>query len=234
METTRGGLSGATITVGDRLVDKSGPRCREQGEWLYFHESPVLPAVRALHDGGYGMEILSAPTEPISLAATVNRLGRLWVQPAMVRWDPFSTRAKLEGLLDRYEDEVAERVDEVRMRILKAMRYSAIEPGLTHGDPTYENLLMRGDAVVLADPIPATPAVPDLVEVDKGKLLQSALGWEEAVRGIPRAPWDPEDVLALGERGVIVGWCLVHLLRTLPYVDDHAGVIHLIDAALAL
>lgn len=233
MEMTRGGLSGATITVGDRLVDKSGPRCREQGEWLYFHESPVLPAVRALHDAGYGMEILSAPTGPVWLTIVVSRLERLWSEPPTAAWNPQATAGKIRGLLSDYDGVLGTRGRAVDERIVPMMLFPG-HSGLTHGDPTYENLLMRGEAVVLADPIPATPAVPDLVEVDMGKLLQSALGWESIVRGVPRAPWRPDEVLALGNRSVIIGWCLVHLLRTLPYVDDHAGVLHLIDDALAL
>lgn len=59
--------------------------------------------------------------------------------------------------------------------------------GLTHGDPIYDNVMYRpkpewqkgSHQLVLIDPIPATPAIPDVLAVDVGRVIQSAVGYEE-------------------------------------------------------
>src|SRR5437588_835106 len=77
--------------------------------------------------------------------------------------------------------------------------------------------------LLLIDPIPATPAVPDLLCVDVGKMLQSAVGWESVryQRPFRHGVSDLTRCLTLDEYEWEASsyWCGVHLLRTLPYVD---------------
>lgn len=61
-----------------------------------------------------------------------------------------------------------------------------LRTGLTHGDPIIDNVLYRPSKtqwtidrqLVLIDPIPACSAVPDVLAVDVGRVIQSAVGYE--------------------------------------------------------
>lgn len=92
---------------------------------------------------------------------------------------------------------------------------------LIHGDPALSNLMRRQDgwSIVLTDPMPRLPyrnEIPARREVDLGKLVQSAMGWERI----------------LGEPLEITMWQEVDtLLRFLPAQDAKPallwGAIHL-------
>jgi hypothetical protein len=58
---------------------------------------------------------------------------------------------------------------------------------LIHGDPTLDNVMMTKDGFLrLRDPIPKQwLRKPYIVAVDHGKILQSLLGWEVVLRGVP-------------------------------------------------
>jgi hypothetical protein len=93
-----------------------------------------------------------------------------------------------------------------------------------HGDPTVCNLMWRvpGTEFVIGDPIPPAGKIPGRPEVDIGKMVQSAVGWEEQCYG-----WEPVDHTLVfdtllghysaGMRERIWFWCAIHLLRTVPY-----------------
>lgn len=57
---------------------------------------------------------------------------------------------------------------------------------LTHGDPTLCNVGTRDGELVLADPVPPRFYTPEVAGVDRGKILQSAAGWEVVAYG-----WEP-------------------------------------------
>ena len=79
---------------------------------------------------------------------------------------------------------------------------------------------------VITDPIPGTPAVPDYHAVDLGKILQSLVGFEMVRYGV--APHNPIsvrprtllDTLSDIQAVRAVYWCVVHIMRAMPYVDD--------------
>ncbi len=56
-----------------------------------------------------------------------------------------------------------------------------------HGDPTLDNVLMTKQGFIrITDPIPrAWLRKPSILAVDRGKMLQSLLGWEVVLRGVP-------------------------------------------------
>lgn len=74
-------------------------------------------------------------------------------------------------------------------RFEDSINWQHLRRGLTHGDPIIDNLMHRPlpehskstPQLVLIDPIPACPAIPDVLAVDVGRVIQSAVGYE-AVR----------------------------------------------------
>lgn len=101
---------------------------------------------------------------------------------------------------------------------------------ITHGDPTFSNVMLRPVTgglfdVVLCDPIPARPELPQLRSFDAGKVLQSVYGYEAV-----RFNWRVPDV-SLCEESVFNAmtddeegnaaqyFAFFHLLRAMKYCD---------------
>lgn len=254
----RRGSSGATLNVlGDRVVKNdisdvpvdSVSRVVAQGLWLQHHSSPMLPRVYHVYARSYVMERLITPPfwaldHLLILRHMYTKLmGHIWCQ----RWvvDP-----NLDHIQIKYRDLCA-KFDQTFIRedldiLFDKIDWDSLRRCLTHGDPTFDNVMFRdsenGGDLVIADPIPATTAVPDLMSVDLGKILQSALGWEEirygsrtfkfragAVNVMELAPND-------NERRATAFWGAMHLLRTFPYTDDniHHTLKERIRAAIRL
>ena len=91
---------------------------------------------------------------------------------------------------------------------------------LIHGDPTLANLMIRSNGEwVLTDPMPRLTyrqEIPNRVEVDLGKLLQSAVGWERML-GYESSCWDQPDLvlrtLSRDMRMKTMLWGAIHLYR---------------------
>lgn len=237
------GTSGAVISYdADNLVKKTGDaRVRGQGLWLVQHESPALPAVHTVHErkNAYIMERLSgAPPWALNHRAVLDRMllalnMHVWCRPARVVFDPDVLASKLDFLGTYLLDEP--KIIEWTTTVSHSLSWGTLSACLAHGDPTFENVMFRdttGDVVII-DPLPASPAVPDLLSVDLGKMLQSVVGWERVRYSDPEQSFHvtardlrlhiPSD----DEWHATVFWCVVHLLRTLPYVepDIRPGVI---------
>lgn len=92
----------------------------------------------------------------------------------------------------RYEKRDAEWRYHMRQRIgLSAPEWSVSGLCVTHGDCTVSNAMRRDDGVlVVADPVRPRPHVPRCREVDMGRLMQSALGWECVAYGDEPVEWD--------------------------------------------
>lgn len=98
----------------------------------------------------------------------------------------------------------------------------------THGDPTWANVMRnRKGELRLIDPLPNRPEKPKLREVDLGKMLQSAIGWEDVL--MKRAYFNID---ALAKTDVLAGedeetcqkakfWLKVHLWRLLPFAEKN-------------
>lgn len=233
------GSSGAEFNfLGDRVVkmapDKSvGDRVMAQGSWLMRHRSPAVPRVFQVYARSYVMERLIVPPfwaldhqvifEHLVAALSVH----VWSRPAEVEIDHGKMLHKFTELCLDFDltdtlNDLVKMYDQISWDTLKAC--------LTHGDPTLDNVMFREDdaevGVVISDPIPATPAVPDLRCVDLGKILQSLLGWEEARYGLRsfKLRIGTDDlrhyVMDKNEWRGTIFWSVVHMLRAMPYVTD--------------
>lgn len=250
----RRGSSGAVFSFTAHDVTKMGDgavgeRVASQGRWLSRHRSHVVPLVLQTFDNGYRMERLATPPalmldhrvvlEEMLMQLSVN----VWTQPPEVPHEPHLTRDRIDLLLGRHAPDDTELVRRVR-RIRDGVTWDELEACLTHGDPTFDNVMVREDTgeLVLIDPLPATAAVPDLRAVDIGKILQSALGYErvryrDEARQFGVSPRTLRARVPLdNEWRAAVFWCAVHLLRALPYVptDLHTSILRLTYDATGL
>jgi hypothetical protein len=94
---------------------------------------------------------------------------------------------------------------------------------LIHGDLTAGNLMRNaaGD-YILIDPKPPGRGIPSYRSVDRGKLLQSLLGWEAFHTGeVPLIDYDwPFMLLNKLDLRRAVYWCRIHLLRIMQREDS--------------
>lgn len=228
------GTSGATFTVlGERVVKKQPgvDRVVEQGTWIQRHRASVLPKIFHVYAYSYVMERLVAPASEYLdhnavLFAMLRDLNHdVWSRDPEVEHDPPATHAKLTQLLVNFE--LHEHADQLTW-LVDAVNWSTLRRCLTHGDPTFDNVMFRESTgeLVLVDPLPGTPAIPDLRAVDTGKILQSIIGWERVRYGGMRHAFrgDVEMLHTFiadeNEWLATVFWCFVHLARTLPYVPS--------------
>jgi hypothetical protein len=89
-------------------------------------------------------------------------------------------------------------------------------PCLIHGDPTLDNTLMtKNMSIRITDPIPPNRLIrPSIQAIDHGKMLQSLLGWEFVLRGIPRIEYDwPNFMWNYESARRAVFWVMVSLKR---------------------
>ena len=230
------GSSGATIKVGRNIVWKSGPRAKEQGAYLLhgFYANTALPVVVSRNCDGYAMERLYDEPDGVlpglhttehKFMDVMNALNVVW---ASGRATPMaivhvSHQYKVLGLCERCD------IDRDTVSLLNDTMYDIAWHRLkvvqTHGDPTVDNLMYRGQTPVLIDAIPATAAVPDLECVDIGKVGQSAMGYEAARYGTGASEVFEDFFITymsgtLNEHLARRYWTAIHLLRALPYMPE--------------
>ena len=238
-DTLPGGLhgsSGATIKVGRYIVWKSGPRADEQSVYLLygFHKNTALPEVISRSRDGYTMERLYDEPDGVlpglhttehKFSDVMNALNVVWVSghinPLAV--DLAAHQDKVLGLCAKCD--IEGRTASLLNNIMHDIAWHQLRAVLTHGDPTVDNLMYRGQTPVLIDPIPATNAVPDLECVDIGKVGQSAMGYEAARygTGTPEVFEDFFDTYMSGTTNEHLArryWTSIHLLRALPYMPE--------------
>ena len=234
------GSSGAEFNfLGDRVVKiapekAAGDRVMAQGMWLQRHQSPAVPHVFQVYARSYVMERLIVPPmwaldHEVIFHHLLSALSvHVWSRPAEVEHDVDETEVKYAMLCERFQlHEICAELD----HLLDTIQWDKLKRCLTHGDPTLDNVMFREDdasvGVVIGDPIPATPAVPDIRAVDLGKILQSLLGWEETRYGLRafRLRIGTEDlhrwVTDKNEWCATIFWSVVHMLRAMPYVDEN-------------
>lgn len=239
------GSSGAVIvSVGERLVRKVGDdRVAAQGKYLRKLGGSHVPNVARVYHNGYDMERLNDPSPLFSMSAEYLVDGYLealengiWGEPRVeidhtehLRKLTTITTAPDVGMEDDYDTMLAMYTDMIDWSSLRATR--------THGDPTFDNLMWRDDELVIIDPIPPTPAVPDLLVVDLGKIMQSLVGFE-SVRYGGRPPCDSQRALAMfmtrydeNTWSAIAYWCAYHLYRAVPYMPSRDIATRIRDLA---
>lgn len=243
VRTAHHGSSGAAVRILESSVIKSGgPRVSQQGLWLYAHSSIAsLPHVFRVEAEYYEMERLEERHAGFVMSDHAQAVAGLWANEPEVTFELDMHQHKISALLTAHAPDL---YDTVMVRS-DSLPWDHLKRGLTHGDPTVENVMRHPvrDHLVLIDPIPATPAVPDLVSVDLGKMLQSAIGWESVRYDLPYKPSLTSSLAGLRhvmrELPVVDSaaawyWCVVHLLRALPYVQHDKEVTQrVLDLATA-
>lgn len=233
------GLSGARIRL---AAVKTGPGCREQGEYVEHLGPEVAPRMLGIVHDGYAMEQLrEAPCTRSTLEAAVHQLRtRVWNRPPWPRYhEPLGWQQQLSSWCELH----APWITTIIRRVYDVTELTSPRWCLTHGDPTLSNVMLRDPSLeerrgheagvvmpvrVLADPIPPHGKVPPLPEVDRGKLLQSVIGWERVLfytlgidRTVRLSGSDSIDVVLEGctqnERQQAWFWAAVHCARLVPY-----------------
>lgn len=143
------------------------PECSDEARQCIALGSEVCPQIYAVLPDRYFMERLEQTERNGYLIALMHRLLRekVWSRPPVAPgriWRP--------AFEAKYGFAAPDWVDESEC--------------LTHGDPTVSNALRRGQHIVLCDPAPR-PYVPEYASVDRGRLLQSLLGYECEAHGEP-------------------------------------------------
>lgn len=202
------GSSSAKITYENGHVrkldsDVTGRRVRDQGIWLRrYDESICLPAVNEIYANGYLMERLIEESLPVKYDDVLKMCQDILTTLANDLWHRESTGVRFNIEFDydvvrprnvhrRY---VAGLLKDVGLQSLRKIMkgyedritWHRLRTGLTHGDPIIDNVLYRRSKtqweidrqLVLIDPIPACPALPDVLAVDVGRVIQSAVGYE--------------------------------------------------------
>lgn len=203
-------------------VVKRGEGCREQGVLCQQLGARVAPVVRQLLPDGYEMEYLHQPAARglLELLWIVGHLREhVWSRPAPGM--PAQHGGWLEPLLAWAEHGQSPRL----LRHIAAEYPEEPTTGyrLIHGDPTLANLLVRRTGAeplrVITDPMPRAQhrrEIPSRVEVDHGKLVQSAMGWER-ILGVAEAPLQQADVVLAqldhADQGRALLWGAIHLER---------------------
>jgi hypothetical protein len=240
----RRGGSGAFILMGQTMVGKFGHGADAQATWLEQHVSPATPRVvkRMSHKGqsGYVMERLeeidltTLDHHDILMSMYMQVANNIWTEdPDVTNWATASTASKISNICDKYEFITPVKFNALLTDVMR--NRDGLIANLTHGDPTFDNVMMKSWRLVLIDPIPATPAVPDLRSVDTGKMLQSIVGYEALKYG-SHSRWvcnaDPFTLKTLIdsdlEWAATAMWCCIHLIRCLPYLPVHRHT-HLAD-----
>lgn len=264
------GSSGARLietetSVIKRDTEVTGTRVRDQGIWLSQHEESVLlPAVHFVYHNGYEMEKIVIPDLPKTwhdvrglCADVLVELDRLW-------YAEFTGRVPDLVVIDEYDHRgyVTELLKDVGLRQLRRqlhgfanrINWHCLEPGRTHGDGIIDNLgyrsgereFRRGRQLVLLDPIPACSALPDVVALDVGRVIQSAAGYEAArYVGVGQTPmftvplierveyvlntWMGAGDFDLNEARAALHFSIIHMLRGLRTAQrgHHAGAVGL-------
>jgi hypothetical protein len=245
------GSSGAVVaTYNDHVtkVDTATERTRLQGEWLMKHQSVIFPAVLELLPGGYAMERLSsAPIWALDHMELLHYMldglaKRVWSHEPVVRYDVDTTLRRVRQIADRY---VLDDAYDILSEVATELDWDDLAACLTHGDATFDNVMFRGEQLVMIDPIPATltVGVPDLWSADMGHILRSVIGFERV-----RYRDDNQHLRVTAKQfrfhidddqewTATVFWCAVHLLRTLPYApndDVREGLGGLVRDAIGL
>lgn len=231
------GSSGAVFEAdihNSQLIWKRGPsherRVSEQGAYIrLFGDTVSLPRVDRVRTvlNSYAMERLQSPS-PLRMYDAGRLITEFMIELERGIW---CHEGKVWLIRDAHIRKLMTIVPSEDWEDVYGMFYTIdwgrLRRCRAHGDPTFDNLMFRGEHPVIIDPIPPTYAVPDLMSVDLGKMLQSLMGFE-AVRYSVGGPAGREDAIELlknivndeEEWTAAWYWCAVHLYRAVPYMPE--------------
>jgi hypothetical protein len=190
----RGG-SGAIIDVygdggiGQRVRKAGTERVGLEGRWLKANSAPGIIKVFDVWDTGYTMERLTPHPGFLTVFEYTDAVLPIlaldvWTRPAQViMHGPNVHRDRMQPLLPHLGSHTIQFV-----QMYHSIPWHNLILCRTHGDPIADNVMQRGADNVLIDPIPATPAIPDYLAVDVGRIIQSAVGYEKARYGVGFVP----------------------------------------------
>lgn len=219
------GHSGAIIDVHDDYVVKRGWGVSEQARYVEQVLSYGGPTILAVGDSMYVMGRLHEPDprRQLDLMREIRALLERWVW-SQAPLDPHGWLGWRHQLLTWAQDLGYGALGELCLELYREPddQFRG-EVCAIHGDPTLANAMRRGNRTTLIDPIPPRGKIPPLREVDLGKLLQSALGWENLLD--PAWPEGSAELQALAtaefdESEKVWFWGAVHCLRIIPYASS--------------
>lgn len=220
------GHSGARITIHDGVVHKTGGSMPlgEQARLMAYMGESVCPKIVRRATNEYWMERLTCCPPPLTQEGV---LARLWAVYGILRDDVWSREALYNSGGQRlfWGQDLKiwmekNSVTWIPPEVLNGWMQKGGEWCLTHGDPTLANVMLN-DALELRliDAAPPRPGIPCLREVDLGKLLQSAAGYEAVVSSGEWLQPSPEmPLLFLSEiseelRAPALFWGAIHCSR---------------------
>lgn len=163
------GYSEATISLAVYKRVEPPEFATDQAKFMLYLGYDISPQIYAINSGSYFMEYL--------YPAELNR-DSLIVQERLLE--------KNVWCLD------SEWLSEVTFRLMSIPNWAEEPECVIHGDPTLDNVLMTKEGFIrITDPIPPQwLKKPSIKGVDYGKMLQSLLGWEVVLRGVPLIQYD--------------------------------------------
>lgn len=217
--------SGARIIVADDSVIKIGPGTYNQAKYMVHLSCNRTPAIYSSWPDGYAMEKLDEPdlstTEHIRTLLHMAKLAlekEFWCRAPTQTIGFASWKLELDAWAEDYP----------WLQGMVHRLYNFADPMrecLIHGDPTLANCMKRDNKLVFIDPLRPGGKIPNFAEVDLGKLLQSALGWEHALVSSVPMPWggmSSELLIGMDElqQRRAWFWCAVHCARLVPYATE--------------
>lgn len=182
-------LTGAEICV---LPDHEIPRVTKSGgsadlflqaEVMARAGSVVFPQLYGVSNtNGYTMERLQPQPAPLNFFGTAYRLFRVRdMLPLVWKWAPLDYIRAVRWQLET-ENWLTRSAPWLLPDFRRIYARKYCPECLIHGDPTLANVMLDDKLnLKLIDPAPPRFAVPQLPEVDLGKLLQSVAGWEHVL-----------------------------------------------------
>lgn len=217
------GRSGAqTIVLGEKTIKVGNDRVGSQGEWIYNNYNTYLPRVYSFLENSYVMETLNKFELKSNKEDFVKEIIEIlkynfWNSP------PDNYIDHSEHIKRLYDISYSFSIFDKMMKIKESINWEKLTYGKVHGDPILDNIMFRNNIVII-DPIPSTKSIPDLISVDLGRILQSAMGYENDVYLDNRLDgcnlnflnnmFSKEDLYAAKY------WCIFHFLRSAKYLKD--------------
>lgn len=239
------GTSGAIIVIHPTHVSKFAPRgsisaigqrIEAQARYMSVLGETVCPKVFTTFPGGFTMERCEEPRRGMHLEYAMWRIGQRLQRDV---WKPHKEDIPLTWFEDHWayiEPRILKYTPHLReymwnaAQVVRDKTVVSDFSGIIHGDPTYDNMLMRAGHLLITDPLPPSDGMPKLRAVDIAKAMQSLYGYE-IVKYAGAVPFrKPKDhPLVIGKKIFDLDdreWTLVryftavHFVRLLPYQLD--------------
>lgn len=232
MQPVRSTSGAVVLQLGDHVVKlgDTGPvgvRVGEQARWLEHHRDiSSLIDVTPLTDTAYAMPACNDLPRPLDASwafdLLVHALRPVWDRPPNHPGQESPFLDKLQNTYYLHRVIMPRDLYEVAIELYTEVDWDRVPRCLTHGDPTFTNLMMCGEQPVLLDPLPSSPTVPDVRAKDIGKIIQSLHEYEGTVLGwdydtAPHPSWARELCEDDNEWLASLFCFTLHLIRLIPY-----------------